>query len=95
MYKILIDGAFTVHENTPFKKIELHKKFNTQWRSIYNRDLVEFTKQEILEICPKDITDISMPKRDIENRLMGLSIIKQEFKKDILDPHIIIGGENI
>ena len=46
-------------------------------------------------MCPKDVTDIRMPKRDVENRFMGPPIIELEFKKDILDPHIIIRGENI
>ena len=56
MYKILIDRAFTEDEDSPFKKIEPHKNFNTQWGTIYNKDLVEFMKEVVLEICPKDIT---------------------------------------
>ena len=53
-------------------------------------------KEERLKICPKNVTDICMPKRDYDNRLMGPTIIIEvEFEKDILDPHIIIGGENI
>ena len=47
MYKILIDRAFTEGEDNPFKKIESQKKFNTQWGTIYNRDLLEFTKGDI------------------------------------------------
>ena len=39
MYKILIDRAFTEDEDSPFEKIEPHKKFNTQWGTIYYRDL--------------------------------------------------------
>ena len=35
-YKILIDRAFTEEEDSPFKKIEPHKKFNTQWGTINN-----------------------------------------------------------
>ena len=31
----------------------------------------------------------------IEKRLRGHPIIKLEFEKDTLDPHIIIGGESI
>ena len=46
-------------------------------------------------MCPKDITDICIPWRDYEKRLMVPLIIELEFEKDILDTHIIIGGENI
>ena len=41
-------------------------------------------------MCPEDVTDICMPRRDNENRLMGPPIIELEFEKDTLDPHIII-----
>ena len=47
-------------------------------------------KQETIEMCPKDVTDIRMPRKDNDNRLMGPSIIKLEFEKDILVPHIKI-----
>ena len=70
LYKILIDRAFTEDEESPLK-IEPHKKFNTQWGTIYNRYLLEFTKEEILEMCPKDVTNICMPSRDNDNKLMG------------------------
>ena len=46
-------------------------------------------------MCPKDVTDICMPRRDYGNRLMEAPIIELEFEKHTLDPHIIIGGENI
>ena len=46
-------------------------------------------------MCPKKVTDICMPRIDDDNRLMGSPIIELVFEKDILDPHIIIGGENI
>ena len=36
MYKILIDRAFT-EDDSPFKKIKLHEKFNTHWGTMYNR----------------------------------------------------------
>ena len=62
---------------------------------MYNRDLVEFMKEEILQMCPKDVTDICMPRRDNENRLMRSPIIELELEKYILVPHIIIGDENI
>ena len=48
MYKILIDRAVTEDEESPFKKIKPHKKFNPQWGTIYSRALVEFMKEEIL-----------------------------------------------
>ena len=63
--------------------------------AVYSRDLAEFTKEEIMEMCPKDVMDISMPRRDDENRLMGPPIIELEIEKDILDPHKIIRGESI
>ena len=44
-------------------------------------------------MCPKDVLDIHIPRRDDDNRLMGLPIIELEFKKDILDPYIIIREE--
>ena len=46
-------------------------------------------------MCPKDVVDIRMPRRDDDNRLMSPLIIELEFEKDILDLHIIIGGESI
>ena len=48
-----------------------------------------------MAMCPKDDIDIRVPRRDDDNRLVGLPIIKLEFEKDTLDPHIIIGGEYI
>ena len=41
-------------------------------------------------MCPKGVTDIHMPRRDDDNRLMGPPIIELEFEKDILDPYKII-----
>ena len=79
----------------PIEKIEPHKKFNTQWETVYSRDILEFTKEKIMEMCPKDVVDICMPKRDDDNRLMGPPIIKFEFEKNTLCPHIIIGEESI
>ena len=46
-------------------------------------------------MCLKDVMDILMPRRDDDNRLLRPPIIELEFEKDILDPHIIIGEENI
>ena len=37
VYKI-INKAF-IDEDNPFKKIELHRKFNTQWGTVYSRDV--------------------------------------------------------
>ena len=31
LYKILMDKAFVEDEDSPFQKIESHRKFNTQW----------------------------------------------------------------
>ena len=70
-------------------------KFNTQWDTIYNRDLVEFMKEKILEMDSKGVMDICMPRRGDDNRLVGLPIIELQFEKDILDLHVIIGGENV
>ena len=47
-YKIITNKAFTADEDIPFGKIESHKKFNTQWGTVYRRDLVEFTKDAIM-----------------------------------------------
>ena len=72
--------------------MQSHKKFKTQWETVYSRDLTEFTKEEIIEMCPKDVVDICIPRKYDENRLMGPSIIELEFEKDILHQHIIMGG---
>ena len=61
----------------------------------YSKDLAEFTKDEIIEMCPKNILDNHTSRRDDDNRLMGPQIIELEFEKDILDPDIIISGEII
>ena len=44
-------------------------------------------------MCTKNIMDTRMPRKDNEDKLMGPPIIELEFQKDILDPHMIIGGE--
>ena len=46
---------------------------------MYSRDLVEFTKEEIMKMCPRDVVDIHMPRRNNDNRLMGPPIIELEF----------------
>ena len=46
-------------------------------------------------MCPRDDVDISGPRMDDDNRLMGPPIILLEFEKGTLDPHIIIRGECI
>ena len=91
-YKIITNKAFTEDKDSLFEKIEPHKNFNTKWGTVYNRDLAEFMREEIMEMYPKDVLDIYIPRRDDGNRLMGPSIIELEFEKDILDPNIIIGG---
>ena len=48
MYKILIDKAFTKDEDSPLKKIEPHKKFNTRWGTIYKR----FSRKRDIENVP-------------------------------------------
>ena len=37
-------------------------------------------------MCPKDVMDIRIPRRDDDNRLMGPPIIELKFKKNILNP---------
>ena len=37
-------------------------------------------------MCPKDVTDIRMPSRDDDNRLVGPPIVELEFEKDVLGP---------
>ena len=68
-----------------------HKKFNTHWGTLYSRDLAEFTKEKIMAMCPKNVVDIRVPRRNDWDRLMELPIIELEFEYDILNPHIIIG----
>ena len=46
-------------------------------------------------MCPQDVVDICILRRNEDNRLMGAPIIELEFEKDILDPYIIFGGEKI
>ena len=46
-----------------------------------------------MELSPTDVVDMS--RRNDENRLKGPTTTELEFEKDILEPHIIIGGESI
>ena len=57
--------------------------------------MIEFLREEIMALCPRDVVDIGMPRGVNKNRLMGPPIIELEFQKDTLYPHIIIGGECI
>ena len=51
-YLYLSEGL--ANEDTcPFKKIEAHKKFNTNWWTIRSRDLVEYTKEEVEARSPE------------------------------------------
>ena len=43
----------------------------------------------------KDVVDIRVHRRNDDNRLMMPPIIKIEFEKGTLEPHIIIGRESI
>ena len=45
-----------------------------------------------MEMCPKDVVDIRVPRRDDRDRLRSPPIIEQ---KENLDPHIIIGEKSI
>ena len=67
----------------------------TQLGTVYSRDLAEFTKEEIMAMCPKVVVEIPVPRRDDGDRPMELLIIKLEFEKDTLDPHITIEEEII
>ena len=67
--KIYLRQQLVEDENSPFQKIEPHRKFNTQWGTVYSRDL--FTREEILEMCPEDIIDIHVLKRNDNSRLTG------------------------
>ena len=66
-----MDKAVVEDEDSPFHKIELHRKFNTQWGTVNSRDLVEFTREEILEMCSEDVIDMHVPRRDDNSRLTG------------------------
>ena len=55
--------------------MKTYKKFNTPWGTVYSRDLGEFTKGEIMKMCPKDVMDIRVLRRDDDNKLMRPSII--------------------
>ena len=72
------------------KKWNPIRSFNTQWGTVYSRDLAEFMKEEIMAICPKDVVNIRVLRRDDSYKILGPPIIKLEFEKDTLDPHIII-----
>ena len=39
VYKILTNLEFTDKTDNPFEKIEPYKKINTQWGTVYSRDL--------------------------------------------------------
>ena len=71
------------------EKLEPNKNFNTQWGTVYSKDLAEFTKEEIMALCTRDVVDIHVPSKDDDNRLMGPPIIKLEFEKDTMI-HILL-----
>ena len=86
-YKIIRNKTFTEDEDSLFKKIE---EINTHWGTVYSRDLAEFTKEEIIEMCPKDVVDICMLDGMTTTGLLSPPIIELELQKHTLDPHIII-----
>ena len=92
VHKILTNKAFTNETDSPFKKVEPHKKFNTLWETVYSRNLMEFTKKEMMAKCPKDVVDILVLKKYDRDWSMRPPIIKLEFEKEPRKPHIIIGG---
>ena len=61
---------------------------------MHSRNLAELTKEEKMEMFPKNVVDIRMLSKD-DDKLMGLPIMALEFEKDILKSHIIIRGESI
>ena len=79
MYKVLTNKEFTDETDSPFKKVEPHKKFNTQCGTVYSRQLAESTKKEITAMCIKDMVEICMPRSDNGDRLMGPQIIELKF----------------
>ena len=66
MYKKLIDRAFTEDEDSPFIKVEPHKKFNTRWGTIYKR-FSRIYKRGDIRNASKDVMDIRMLRRDDDN----------------------------
>ena len=47
-----------------------------------------------MEMCPKDVIDIHVSRRNDNSRLMEPLIIELEFDRDTLDPNIVIRREN-
>ena len=56
--------------------------------ALYSKNLAEFIKEQIMEMCPKDVVIICVPRRDDDNRIMGPPIIELEFEKNTMEPHI-------
>ena len=89
MYKVLINKEIT-------NETDSHsKKWNPKRSLPFSGDLVEFMKEWIMVICQKDVVHIHVPGSDDGGKLMELLMIKVDFKKYILDLHIIIRGESI
>ena len=86
VYKILTTKELRMETNSLFKKVEPHKKFNTEWGIVYGRDLAEFAKEELMAMCPKDVVDICVLRRDDGDMLMDPPIIKLELKKKHFGP---------
>ena len=50
---LLLSEGLTNEDTCPFKRIEAHKKFNTNWWTIRSRDLAEYTKEEVEARSPE------------------------------------------
>ena len=64
--------------------------FKTPWGIVYSRNLAEFVKEEIMEMCSKDVVNIRVPRKDHYNRLMGPPIIETEPLREEEEPPQIV-----
>ena len=62
------------------KKWNPIRSFNTQWGTVYSRDLVELVKEE-MAMCPKDVVDIHVLRKHDGDRLMGPLNIELKFER--------------
>ena len=82
MHKILIGRAFTEDEDSPFKK-QSPIRSSILSGAQYIIEIQQNLRKRRYQKCAPKIRTNRPP------------IIELEFEKDILDPHIIIGGKNI
>ena len=61
---LLLSEGLTNSDTCPFKRIEAHKKFNTNWWTIRSRDLAEYTKEEVEARSPEWVLQVVMPRRN-------------------------------